>query len=339
MNRNPITHDNHYVPQFYLKNWSEDGKNLNVYNILVSNGNVPLWSKKAIKHQAYYRDFYTRDVDGDEKDDIEQWFSNEFESPVKEVIEKVKTNSRLRKMDWQHLIKFMAAQQLRTPAKLNELLARWRTEMPSLFQGELEKIIEKMEKPGFIPPQINSNLDTNLFPIKVKLEEKSGVITVNSIVGKSMYLFGLKYVLKNTIHILNNHQWHIVHAPDEIEWPTSDDPVICLNFYNENNYNFEGGWGKKNGEIIFPLTPKHILYTQIGNSNRRCQLDNSHKYGLLLQKFIIEHAHRYIYAYKPLKEMQKLRSRKVDPEIYKREREAFKIWHTEQTKYEKEILE
>ncbi len=335
-----ITHNNHYVPQFYLKNWSDDNeKSLYVYNILVSDKNVPLWRKKAIKKIAYHKDFYTREINGQKIDDIEQWFNAQFEMPVKDVFEKVKNNSRLNTSDWQCLIRFMAAQQLRTPARLNELLARWRTEMPLLFQETLEKIKTEIERPEFIPSNITFNTDTSLIPMKVKCDDNNGIMTVNSLVGKGMYFFALKHLLTKTIEILNNHQWHIIHAPNEIEWPTSDDPVICLNYRDKNHYDFKGGWGKKNGEIIFPLTPKHILYSQIGNHRKSCLLDYSYEYGLLLQRFIIEHAHRYIFARKPLKGMLKLRPRKVSAEIYNQENKALKDWYIEQTKYEKEIKE
>lgn len=35
------THRNHYVPRFYLKNWSMDGNTIHTYSILVSNSKVP----------------------------------------------------------------------------------------------------------------------------------------------------------------------------------------------------------------------------------------------------------------------------------------------------------
>lgn len=43
MNQN-ISHRNHYIPQFYLKNWSPDGRTIQTYSILVSNENVPYWT-------------------------------------------------------------------------------------------------------------------------------------------------------------------------------------------------------------------------------------------------------------------------------------------------------
>ena len=48
-----LTHRNHYIPRFYLKNWSLDGKTIQTYSILVS-------TQQSIKNSAVWSDFYTR---------------------------------------------------------------------------------------------------------------------------------------------------------------------------------------------------------------------------------------------------------------------------------------
>ncbi len=37
----------------------------------------------------------------------------------------------------------------------------------------------------------------------------------------------------------------------------SDNPVIKLNYLNQNEYDLKGGWGKEKGNIIFPIGPDH----------------------------------------------------------------------------------
>lgn len=58
MNQN-ISHRNHYIPQFYLKNWSLDGRTIQTYSILVSNENVPYWTKQSIKNTAVWNQYST----------------------------------------------------------------------------------------------------------------------------------------------------------------------------------------------------------------------------------------------------------------------------------------
>ncbi|WP_158408584.1 DUF4238 domain-containing protein [Desulfosporosinus fructosivorans] len=42
MSSNQTTHNNHYIPQFYLKNWSQDGINIYIYSLLVPDSRNPL---------------------------------------------------------------------------------------------------------------------------------------------------------------------------------------------------------------------------------------------------------------------------------------------------------
>lgn len=58
---------------------------------------------------------------------------------------------------------------------------------------------------------------------------KNGGITVNSVVGKGMYPFSLKYLLTNTIKVLNNPHCHIIRASNVIEWPTRE--IVRLFFH------------------------------------------------------------------------------------------------------------
>ena len=116
MSDNQISHSNHYVPQFYLKNWSQDGNNIYVYSILVSDSRVPYWSLRRIKSTAVWNDFYTRKVGQNEIDDFEKWFDREFETPAKKVFDSLKNNHNLNKDESEVLSRFVAAQHLRTPA-------------------------------------------------------------------------------------------------------------------------------------------------------------------------------------------------------------------------------
>jgi hypothetical protein len=50
---NQTTHNNHYIPQFYLKNWSRDGISIFTYSLLVPDSRIPYWSRKKIKSTQY----------------------------------------------------------------------------------------------------------------------------------------------------------------------------------------------------------------------------------------------------------------------------------------------
>lgn len=106
-------------------------------------------------------------------------------------------------------------------------------------------------------------------------------------------------------------------AAPGISWPTSDDPVICLNYYGKDNYDFGGGWGKKGCEIIFPISPNKVLYTQIGEEITINQFDTS--LSRLVEKLIIEHAHRKIYSISPNDKVRSIRDKIENSTVYKEE--------------------
>jgi len=155
------------------------------------------------------------------------------------------------------------------------------------------------------------------------------------LVGRGMWLYGIKHILSNTINVLLQHKWSILHTAPGVELVTSDDPVICLNYNGIESYDFGGGWGYKGSEIIFPLSPQHILYTKVGDK-KPFKKELTYELSILLQRMIVEHAHRWIFAKEPLKEIEMLRPRKVDAITFKHESEIWKNWHDEQSNAEKE---
>lgn len=333
--------DNHYVPQIYLKRWSLDDFKIWSYPVLVSHKNVPLWKLHSIRGIAYHTHLYTHISARNETDEFECWLEKEFETPAEEALEKVTSNRHLNVKDWERLIRFTAAQNVRTPAKLSATMEKWRKEMPELINNTLLEVVKDLEeasKTGKFPKQKTIN-NAEMFPLRINREpltdtDKS-ILRVETLVGRSMWLSGIKHILSNTIKVLLQHKWSILHAPPGIKWATSDDPVICLNYYGEEQYDFGGGWGYKGSEIIFPLSPQHILYTKVGEK-KPFREEVTYELSALLQRMIVEHAHRWIFANEQLKEVAALRPRKIDAMAFRNESEAWKNWHDEQSSAEKE---
>ena len=334
MNRNGITHSNHYVPQFYLKNWSLDGKTVYTYRLLVSNAKVPYWQKESIKNVAAWNDFYTRRIDKQEIDDFEKWFDREFETPTKCIFTKLLKGGALDRDESIVLSRFVAAQYLRTPARLNDLLAYGRSVLPNLIQSTLMEVNNKMRSGNYNNRLQTISEEENILPMRVLLDKENSVVKVNSIVGKGLYLYYLKHLLTKTLKVLEYHQWWVLQAAEGVVFPTSDDPVICLNYRNINDYDFKGGWNRKNGNIIMPISPKLLLLTQIGCKQPYDHLDNSLYWSELFRKMIIQHAHRYVFAVKPQKGMLAINARIVNNSLYESEKNTMSGWHEEQMKAE-----
>jgi hypothetical protein len=151
-----------------------------------------------------------------------------------------------------------------------------------------------------------------------------------------LWLFEIKHILTNTAKVLLRHKWSIMY-PFGLEWFTSDDSVICLNYYKKGSYDFSGGWGNKGSEILFPISPNHMLYTKVGEKSAS-RIKASKELSIEVQQRIAEHAHRWIFSKEPIKNIESLRQRRVDSITFKQEKEAWEGWNDDQINAERNLM-
>jgi hypothetical protein len=113
--------------------------------------------------------------------------------------------------------------------------------------------------------------------------------------------------------------------------------VILLNYYGSGNYDFKGGWGSPGTEIILPLGPRHLLYTMVGHRSKYRQIV-SPEIAAMMRRFIVEHAHRYVFAANADTEVPQLRQRVVNDAAFRDEATQWQKWHTEQSRAERELM-
>lgn len=321
MNRN-----NHYNSQMYLKAWECEKNKTMVYDLLVSDERVPLWSKKSIENLCSIDSLFVRLKEQHETDDLEKWFDRRFETPAKLSLEKAIKQGRVNWWEMHKLVDFMACHIVRSPIFIEKILVKGKNEIKEIFEKECKDLqnISKYE----IKKKINNTIDTNssMFPFKmerVKEMEENDLWRIETIIGKQFYLWIMKWLLENTTEELHKHNWTILTVHPHVKIPTSDNSVICLNYYSDKKYDFGGGWGRKNGNIIFPISPERILYTQIGAIyNKNTNLD--YQTSLLFKRIIIEHAHRKIISSYEDNEVTFIRKRHVDREMFNYEKNIWK---------------
>lgn len=291
----------------------------------------------SVKGLAHHAHLYTRVVASGLTDEVERWLCSDFESPAREVIQKVVADAQLTSQDWSHLIRFLAAQDVRTPARLMEMRQRWLQTLPELMDDTLKEVVQELEtsvREGR-PVNRSSHIDAEHFPCRVTRElvqgEEQGILEIETVVGRGLFLFNLKHLLTKTINVLIAHKWTILRSPKGIDWLTSDDPVVRLNYHNPTKYDFGGGWDSVGTEIFLPLSPRHLLYTKIGTRPPQRGTVVSTELADWLQRFTIEHAHNFIIAKEECESVYKIRPRIVDPAAFKAEDEQWKCWHAEQT--------
>jgi len=338
----PITRSNHYVPRLYLKQFADVDGLVQRYRILVSNESVPSWKRSHIAGIGYQENLYTRALPDGDSDEIEQWLSKDFESPAEDVISRLTSDERLSKTDYDILTRFVAAQLVRTPAFFVKNRERWIKETDQATSQALREAETRLKsgKKFEIAEETNPLLEylPQKFTYEPSREPGKTLVRIETAVGRSTWIFAMKQILTNTIKKMNHHRWTVVRAHDDIPWFTSDDPVIQLNFRDHNNYSFDGAWGLAKSNILFPLSPTHLLFTQVSDKvpPRGSYLDRS--MSVFLRKIIAEHAFRYIFAADEINEIEIMRPRHIDPKAVKQEAAEWSRWHSEQSAVERELI-
>lgn len=337
-----LSRNNHYVPQFYLNNWGFEHKIL-AMQLLVNNENIPVWRYETIKKTAVHRNLYIQTTKQKETDKIETWFNEEYETPVQGAFSKAINDERLTPEDWKRLVNFLASMSMRTPARIVNNFEKIKKILPEILeklQNDFEKMPYDEIKSKITSSRYDVNQDELVAPIRVHIEDNQDDIEtvfakIEVSVGKGLILWSMIRTLTTTAEILHNHHWSIVSVAEGMSWATTDDPVLCINYYGKDNYDFGGGWNNKGSEIIFPISPTRALYTQVGSKHpRRFSFDLEKSQDI--QKMIIGHAHRKIYSYLPDPDIEKLRPRKVDLEMYNDEVKQWTKFHQDQIELEKE---
>lgn len=339
-----VTRNNHFVPQSYLKRWADKDSLLWNYQLLVSHDAVKPWKQSPVRGLACKKDLYTSMQDEEENDEFEKRIKDEFEDPALKAFDRVISGKELTVTDWERLALFALAQDLRTPQsyyKWKIKKERWEPESPDRFKRICDKVIlrrKEHRESGQPFPESATNPDAIPFPstVKVKIDKLVNSDKPKMGVGMS-YLPARKEWLHDIYNTLTGwvsekvitHSWSIFEPADGFEWFTSDNPVVLMNYYGDR-YDLEGGWGVCDGNILMPLSPRHLLFTQIGSKfSPRLKLDSNKTHSICTA--IAQNAHRIIFASKPTPYIEELRTRVVDQKAFDDEKKARIDWHSEQT--------
>jgi hypothetical protein len=188
-----------------------------------------------------------------------------------------------------------------------------------------------------------NRLPTEYIPIRVTKQivpgETHGALKAELLAGRGMWFFSMRHTLTHTLRHLEGHKWTILRGPEGRRWFTSDDPVIRLNYSNGSSYHFHGGWGSKGTEIMLPLSPQHLLYTQIGKQPPRRGSVVPRELAAAIRRVIAAHAHRTVFAAEPDGDVPTLRPRVVDAALLQSENEQWQRWHEQQSAAEREYLD
>lgn len=333
--RKQVTRDNHYVPQFYLKLWSKNGNTILCYDTVARNEGQKLWRSASIKHAATWRDFYTQHIGEELDDSIERYIEQHYETPAKECIQKLVGGCALDSEELLRLVDFAVLQMVRTPAwysKTNEITQ-------SIFADVMRKTVEEAladirEQRFDKHHQFDEYAEASKrkpfpnAPIETSIDKANNAIKSEIAIGRENYLASLGNTLNGTIAgVMRGYHWSILKTPDGFELPTSDNPFTRLAYRDKDTYDLDGGLGVRKVDLFMPLTPRHLLFTEVG------MMRNVDPYLLwndsardLIIKAIVENATRYVYSRSEDGFIVAVRPRRIDPEYDDLMRKSLSHW-------------
>jgi len=332
--------DNHYVPQTYLKHWMIDGKVL-TYRLVVPHERCETWKALPPKSIAKLEHLYSYYSGSKDSDEIERWLDREFEVPASASIAKVVSERRLTSEDWNNLFRFAVAQSVRTPAGLHSFMKRQSETLEAVLTESMEGSVAKIDAAVTAGVKLEPApvVDPfNKLPLKiqrVKNEHGQEGIQARVLNGRKLWIWRMEHILKSTIRRMPVHRWTILHAPEGVTWPTTDNPFTRLGVGANGEWSMEGGWGVRDTQLFMPLSPKHLLYARVGHRPPQRGTTLSLRDAAFIRMMILNGASRYVYA-TDTRDVEEYIPRTVSRELYVEEKKLWADWHERQSREEAE---
>jgi hypothetical protein len=270
-------------------------------------------------------------------------FANEFERPGLDASDRLIRGQQVNRDDWERIIGFVALQHLRTPQSFFEAMERWEATLPDVLGSTSRESLARIEQAKrqgeklTAEPESTANGFAGLIDVQIDRNPDprvgGAVVRTEVVMGRRLWLASIRYLLTGSARKLLEHQWSVWEPAPGSEWPMTDDPSLRLNYYAADNYDFGGGWGKRGSELMMPISPRHLLYTQVGRPSRR-RITASSEHTRAVQQILVRRAYRWIFGTQPYDWVSQARSRVVDQERYDAERQMWTRWHEEQTQSE-----
>jgi hypothetical protein len=215
----------HYLPQFYLKGFSQDTSHLHIFDKKTTDKESQ-FRYQTTEKIAYENDLYTYRTKSLKKATLEGFFS-QIEGLAKRVIVKLDKKQDITPLERGHLALFIALLWFRTPTwktetlglqgELTEKMIRMNYHLPQ--QKELMREFFQKEGKDFTEKELDDHIDFAVNPKRSKI-----VITF-----PPEHWIKQMLTLANDVYIYLAHcGWEVKHAEKKYAFLTSDNPVLLI---------------------------------------------------------------------------------------------------------------
>ena len=331
------TRDSHTVAQWYLKPWTNRSGELWRYRLLVSRARVPAWDLQQPKGIAYLRDIYTSMESGTPTDEFERWLTEKFELPAQVAIDRVLKGLPLGPDHWQHLGRFAVSQRLRTVSAY----IQWQKWAGNVMDAQISRTLNRSVAGIAESNRAGRPLRTKPVPQTKHLERSFAIdidrepaddpdkarVGVRMLLDRETWMGQQRHVADGSGWMAALQNWTIVAPAKGFSWFTSDAPVVMV---SEDGSNTNVGWKSEGAHIMLPLSPVHLLYTQVGRPQlgaNRLTPDQT-RFAMAAQAGC---AHMAVFAASKAAIIPELRPRVIDHDLFQQQAAALREWHSYQT--------
>lgn len=212
----------HYVPRFYLKLFSENGRGINLFNIKSRRSVIG----GGLKNQCYRDYFYGKDLQ------VEKALSL-IEGQMSRILSAVQSDCALPSRYSGDCFTFL----------IHVLMQHTRTAYSiDAYDEQIDKLMKyliapKMEKMNLSMEQIE----------EIKITKKDS----------AKFILG---VAASTYPLLIDLEWKLLRATGKHEFITSDNPVVyCNQLLYFRKFGSNTGIASKGLQIFFPISPKYLV--------------------------------------------------------------------------------
>ena len=304
--------NNHYIPKFLLKQWSEDGKSIYMYDTIAPNADKPLWCKSFLRSTASEKGMYVRQGPDEELDDsLECKFDNAVENPAASVVEMMNKCMRQPSIEEERILKnLVVAQRVRTPGARKRAFG---AAQDCLINGipELTKsFIDIVERTGTVPEPSSEAPDVPGLTIEPVPEGIRCGITL----GSELFQYSVERGLTGEFReVFDSSHWRLGILPeDAADLPLGDEPVITsISFDREGN-------AERGSFLAMPLGPRRLFYTRVGFTKKEMeQTATPPAFYAEVGQMIIKQAIRRIYSRTEDPTIPESRPRKIDLQLFR----------------------
>ncbi len=241
----------HYIPQFYLKGFSDPNLQNHIWRNSKDNSEQISISIKDACVQSHYYSFTM--PDGSRDSDMTENFFQSIEEDAANIIRKIELRTVLNQDERAYFSHFIAFQLTRVPAFRNWILET----NANLMKRVMKFSASYKESFDIIVKNVCEREGVEIIPENFRKFCLNGNCNVEYPEETSLQ-FVLKLAL-DVAKIVYNMNWGFIHSPSSAYFLTSDNPVFLADPSRNSDSPFGIGLIDRNVELTLPLT-KEICF-------------------------------------------------------------------------------